>query len=383
MAIRTNHPTSIQSTQHSPQTAEGTIIDRVAQFIERFIFLKDSRQYRLLATWTVGTYLVKRFEYFGYLFIYSPEPQCGKSLLLDILDNLVYASSGVLISPTPSVLFRTAHERTQLLDEVDSLTNMDALRGILNAGFKKGGKVLRNDSGEKQIVTKEFPVYGPRALAGIGLSILHGTTRDRAFAFQMFRQKTQERRERFRAQKIKPELKALKRDIESWVHANASQVESTYNDAAFPYLEEFRDRTIDVAQSLAAIHEVCYKGHPRLMQTRLELIGAIATTRKEEDAPTTEYYLFQELLRLAEIEDPLKGSASELSVMCAGLAETVSESQITAFLRKFGFQTKSVRKGESTRYRYVLPRATLEDLCARYAGGIQSHESRVEMITAT
>src|SRR4029077_18387961 len=110
-------------------------------------------------------------------------PQSGKTTLLDVLDLLVANSSGVQISPTPAILFRTANGKTQLLDEIDTWMNHEELRSILNAGFQKGAKVSRMEKDAKlSLKAHEYLVYGPKALAGIGFSRLTRATRDRTFA---------------------------------------------------------------------------------------------------------------------------------------------------------------------------------------------------------
>src|ERR1700733_13811026 len=145
---------------------EHNLVERVAAFIERFVFLKEKQIYRLIALWAIQTHFYKEFEYTGYLFAYSPEPQSGKSRLLEILDLLVANSSGLLHNPTDAILFRTADGSTQLLDEVDTWMNGDFLRGVLNAGFHRGGVVLRNEQQEGgKWKPVSFSVYAPRVMA--------------------------------------------------------------------------------------------------------------------------------------------------------------------------------------------------------------------------
>ena len=145
--------------------SEPTTIDRLIKFLERFVFFKDKCLYLLIALWIVSTYKSHLFENTGYLFAYSPEPQCGKSRLLEVLDQLVFNSSGILISPSTAVLFRTAHRTTQILDEVDSWQNQDEVRGVLNAGFRKGAVVKRmQPDGEGGFNDVIFPVYAPRVV---------------------------------------------------------------------------------------------------------------------------------------------------------------------------------------------------------------------------
>jgi hypothetical protein len=81
----------------------------------------------------------------------------------------------------------------------------------------------------------DFSVYGPRALAGIGLSILDQTTLERTFIIQMVPQKKSERSERFRVQRVKPKADALRREIEQWVSANRQNVLAKYNGGTFGY----------------------------------------------------------------------------------------------------------------------------------------------------
>ena len=128
------------------------------------------------------------FEYTGYIFACSPEPQSGKSRLLEVLELLVANPSGVLISPSEAILFRTAEGHTQLLDEVDGWTNKDELRNVLNAEFHRGATVQRMADSDTGYEVRSFPVYAPRSLAGIGHTVLHGTTWDRTFVLDMVRQ---------------------------------------------------------------------------------------------------------------------------------------------------------------------------------------------------
>lgn len=346
---------------------EPTIIDHVAQFVERFVFIRDKALYLLIALWVLATYLHEKFEYTGYLFAHSPEPQSGKSRLLEVLDLLVSKSSGVLVHPSSAVLFRTARGGTQLLDEVDSWPNLDELRGILNAGFKNGGSVPRmekDDEGHYYVL--HFIAYCPRALAGIGRGILRGATQDRTFMFEMVRQMRDERREPLK-RKQKQQAGPLKGKIVQWVKKNDKAVAALYDECEFQYLDNFRDRTIDITQPLAAILDVVYKDDPRLEEKRQCLIDAIAITRKEQDSLSSEQHqLLLELLRLAKDEEPLIGSASELAERCTSLQQKPREYAVARVLRNFGFETKSVRKDGRPRYRYVLSRKILEEVVARY-----------------
>jgi len=339
------------------------------EFLERFVFFKDKCLYLLIALWIVSTHKSHLFENTGYLFAYSPEPQCGKSRLLEVLDQLVFNSSDILVSPSPAILFRTAHGTTQILDEVDNWQNSDELRGVLNAGFKKGAMVKRmQPDGKGGYQETKFPVYAPRALAGIGLRILSDTTRGRTFAFEMLRQTKQERREKFRLKKLRDEINDLREEIELfWSFIEKKVVEIYDDDQGFPYLERFQDRTMDIAEPLAAILEAAYEGHPLLEEMRQQFLQAIAITRNDQQEEIKDHQILRELARLATKEDPLIGTATELAEMCSGLSETRSRYDISGTLRKYNFGTKSKRKNGVPKYRYVLSYKALADLVDRYA----------------
>src|SRR5262249_4272394 len=81
------------STEESSPKVDFTIVDEVMDFVNKFVFLNSGPVSLLVALWIIGTYLHKRFDYFGYLFAHSPEPQSGKTTLLEVLD-LLGANSG-------------------------------------------------------------------------------------------------------------------------------------------------------------------------------------------------------------------------------------------------------------------------------------------------
>jgi hypothetical protein len=156
----------------------------------------------------------------------------------------------------------------------------------------------------------------------------------------------------------------------AWVNQNRMEVVALYDnaEASFPYLTHLRDRTIDIVEPLTAILEVAYKEKPELEAQRLELLDAVSITRKDGAEFVGDHLLLQELAKLAQVTDPLIGSASELASLLPEPRPT--EHMVSAMLRRYGFETKSVRQGDSIRYRYVVRRGELEDLCARYAEAV-------------
>ena len=144
----------------------------------------------VIACWIANTYLYKAFRYVGYLTFRSATPRCGKTKLLRFVGILCHGAPRPTTSPSAAVLYRGARE-VLLLDEVDGLRNKDkethsTIIAVLNAGFEEGGvieRVAKDEAGN--FVVHEFPVYGPKAMAGI--EHLTDTLADRAFAIDMYR----------------------------------------------------------------------------------------------------------------------------------------------------------------------------------------------------
>lgn len=383
-------PASVLATNpvpHSP-TAPQNVVDQVAAFVKRFVFLKEPSLYRLLALWIIHTYLIDEFEYTPYLFVHSPERGCGKTCLLSVLDLLVFKSSGITASPTEAVIFRSAHGHTQILDEADTyLPRLETARGILNAGYYRHGKVQRIDKDEKGKHTlQEFPVFAARVIAGIGSHILPVATRDRTFSIEMTRQVRSEKRERFRPRTLKAEVDVIGRSIDEWVKSHKEQVAARYA-LPFPHLDRFQeDRTIDISEPVAAILEVAYAGDPTLPVVRMEFLHSIALVRCEQTEESLDHRILGALVQAASSSSgkgELVGSPSELAVVCSNQGVSCVEFEVSRALRQYGFETKSVRVDGDPRKRYVLSQEALSELSSRYLCGSAGEAAPLETVGAT
>jgi putative DNA primase/helicase len=336
------------------------------------VFIKNRGLYRVIALWIIATYLHDLFEYMGYLFIHSPQMSSGKTTLLSHLNLLVHNPTGVTCSPTEAVLFRTAKNHTQLLDEGDGWDNATSLRRVLNSGFQRDGAVERcEQKGNGEFDVKKFPVYGPKALAGIGTSILSPTTQSRTFFIEMLRKTKTEITRRRRGATV-PGADALKQRIAQWAVQYRAEIARCYDflsERTLPYLEQFTDRTQDVSEPLAVILETMYKDSPDLERVRAELVEAISATRNESNALAE----VQTLLALERImgeglalAEPPKVLADLINASNCGIQ--TNDLAVSQALRSFGFEQKNIRKDTGPRRCYVIERSQLKDLITRYAG---------------
>src|SRR6266542_2747943 len=119
--------------------------------------------------------------------LYSPDPGCGKTTALDIIASMVPRPLRTENLTAP-VLFCLVdqHQPTLLLDEVDAyLPQAEELRGLLNAGHKRGACAYRCEGDNNAV--RAFKAFAPAALAGIGL--LPGTLADRSIPIPLVRAK--------------------------------------------------------------------------------------------------------------------------------------------------------------------------------------------------
>jgi hypothetical protein len=151
------------------------MLARVHSFLGRFISYPNAHAHVAHALWCVHCHLMDHWESTPRLAFLSVEPKSGKTRALEITELLVpHPVQAVNVSP--SYLFRKVGSEegaTILFDEIDTVFGPKAkeneeLRGLLNAGHRRGAVAGRCAVKGKEIVTEEIPAYAAVALAGIG-----------------------------------------------------------------------------------------------------------------------------------------------------------------------------------------------------------------------
>ena len=173
--------------------------------------------------WTAHTHAFAAFVQSPRLNISSPEPGCGKTTALDLIATLAPRPLRTE-SLTAPVLFRLVDQfqPTLLLDEADAwLPQAEELRGLLNAGHKRGACAYRCD-GEGNAV-RPFRAFGPAALAGIGS--LPGTLHDRSICIPLVKAEAGQIPARFDDHRTDLE-KELCRQLARWAADNFDALKS-------------------------------------------------------------------------------------------------------------------------------------------------------------
>lgn len=348
----------------------SNLMGSIADQLEKFIFLENRRVYPLIALWIIGTHLHASFDYYPYLLIHSPEPGCGKTRVLECIDKLCW-NNKMLTDPTSAYMFHTASTTTQLIDEIDTWSKDKDLSSILNAGFQRGGVVprLQKDGAGNFTNVADYEVYGPKALAGIkppGRELLKPATRTRVLNIQIIKQNRAERRERL-SKSARESFGPLRDKLVLWVQSNRVAVQRVYETGRFEYLDQYDDRTIDVMRPLAAILEVLSPTN----ETRREFLRIIPEVRTGEKNDNN-IDILEALASVAQLDQPLIGSASQLAALIMdkmhGASEPVVTAAISKTLHRYGVTTKSMRlPGGESRRRYEISLSKLKDLLDRYA----------------
>lgn len=339
------------------QAPDGALLlRRVESFLRRFVAFKDAHQSAACALWVLHSWAFDASHQTGYLAISSPEPQSGKSRLLEVLELLV-AEPWLIVRPSEAVVFRNIERKrpTLLLDEYDAIFNdrsdHEGLRAIFNAGHRPGAIVPRAVGEGGKYVIKDFAVYCPKALAGLG--DLPDTVASRSITIALQRRTKAEHVERFRRRLLEPEAAELRSTLEAW----ATHAIPRLRDREPEIPEEISDRQGDCWEASFAIADDARAEWPdRARAAAIHLAGSRASDESlgelllthlrevfgDADRLATEAIL-RELVDLEEgpwpswwgeqvAKDQIKSPASRLARL----------------LKPYGIRPHKVREGEGT-----------------------------------
>ncbi len=124
---------------------------------------------------------------------------------------------------------------------------------------------------------EDFPVFGPKAIAGIGK--LPDTISDRAIKIELRRRTRSEPVERFRLRKVEPEVAPLTAGAAAWAEAHVERLEGL--EPELP--DELDDRAQEICEPLLAVAEAAGDNWPeRARRAVIALAGASA--REDSDS---------------------------------------------------------------------------------------------------
>jgi hypothetical protein len=161
--------------QHADLRGEVLFNDLHA-FLGRFVAYPSDNEHVAHVLWIVHTHLMPAWDSTPRIAFLSPEPGSGKTRALEVSELLV-PNPVEAVNVTPAYLFRKVGidgaRATILFDEIDTVFGPKAkdneeIRGLLNAGHRRGAVAGRCVMKGKIVETEEIPAYCAVALAGLG-----------------------------------------------------------------------------------------------------------------------------------------------------------------------------------------------------------------------
>ena len=212
-------------------------LDNVDDFLRRVLILKSDHDYSALTLWIAYCYSMTHFTFAPRLCFWSPEKRCGKSLALEVVANLL-PNPLMTSSISSASIFRILDKdksKVILIDESDTVfgrngdkEKAEALRQLLNASFKTGTVVVRCEP--PKFEPKEFAIFAPMALAGIGTTAIPETVADRAIMIEMRRMFPYEEILEFESDEVDYYFSPLKRRLEIFAKVNEKRYASIKPD---------------------------------------------------------------------------------------------------------------------------------------------------------
>ena len=272
------------------------------------------------------------------------------------------------VNTTPAYLFRKVSDEagppTILYDEIDTVFGPKAkdnedIRGMLNAGHRKGAVAGRCVVRGKIVETEELPAYCAVALAG--LNDLPDTIMTRSIVVRMRRRAPNERVEPWRLRINGPQAEPLRADLAQWTREHA-------RDLTWPEMPaKIVDRNADVWEALLAVADLAGGHWPET--ARVSAVTLV--TDSTAGAPSIGVQLLTDLRDVFGTEDKMTTEA--ILTALHGMEERpwsdmrgkpVDSRWLSRQLSKYGVSSRTVRAGEARGRGYA--REELHDPWTRY-----------------
>jgi Protein of unknown function (DUF3631)/Domain of unknown function (DUF3854) len=339
----------------------------VAAFLDRFIAWPMAEQRDAVVLWAAHSHAIDAFDSTPRLDISSAEKQCGKTRLLELLE-LVCRRARFTVSMTPAYMFRLIEETTPtlLVDEIDSIfgpkadKDKEELRGLLNAGHRRGATVGRMVGEGTAMTPKDFPVFCPVALAGIGR--LPDTIHDRSIVVELRRRSPIEHVEPYRARKARGTGLVLGRRLAAWAHRNADALADA--DPTMP--PGISDRPADTWESILAVADAAGRDWPQRARAACIRLNAV---RAENDDSVGVNLLTD--IRTVFVDDRI--SSANMASKLAEIEESpwgdwrgkpIDARWLARRLKPYGIRPAKIRIGEMTAQGYKIE--DFHDAWSRY-----------------
>jgi hypothetical protein len=350
-------------------------LDKVDEFLRKVLILQSDHDYSALTLWIAYCYSITRFTFAPRLCFWSPEKRCGKSLALEVVANLL-PNPLMTSSISSAALFRILDKdksKVILIDESDTVfgrngdkEKAEALRQLLNASFKTGQVVVRCEP--PKLEPKEFSIFAPIALAGIGTTAIPETVADRAIMIEMRRMFPHEKILEFESDEVDEYFLPLKKALEIFARVHESKYAKIKPDLP---RESLNPRARDVWKPLYKVAECA--GEEWIKKVRSASIALSSGESDSEEASLPlrllsdiREVLHEDLLSTRDLLERLRG----LEEAPWAYMEKFNPSRLAYYLKNYGIKPKPFSGGRIRGYykksfedswnRYLQPPEPLE-----------------------
>lgn len=362
------------NTDENPVRREdgSAILDGVHAFLGRFVAYPSKEAHLAHTLWIAHTHLMDAWESTPRIAFLSPEPGSGKTRALEVSELLV-PNPVEAVNVSPAYLFRRIGDNegppTVLFDEVDAVfgaraRDSEEIRGLLNAGHRRGAVAGRCVVRGKTVTTEELPAYCPVALAGLGQ--LPDTILSRSIIVRMRRRSPDETVEPFRRRLHVGEGHRLRDQLAAWVEL----VSADLRDAEPVMPPGVEDRNADVWEALLAVAD--HAGGEWPDRARVSAVSLVSLGR--EANPSLGIRLLSDLRSTFGAADALP-TTTILERLCAIeeapwgelRGKKLDARRLAAMLRKYEVHPKQIRIGSGWTGKGYR-REELHDPWQRYLG---------------
>lgn len=251
-----------------PSICEGEVslaktLSDCITLMQKFVSM-DKPQAIVASLWAASTWFVVSCDLVPYLLITSSVKRCGKTRLLEFLQQVVRFSKRSDDCTVASIFRITSMpgNPTLLMDEIDQfMVTRREFNAILNSGNRRGATVTRsaakNNGGFSDDV-REYDCFGFKAFAGIKADHISDTLSDRSIIIKL-RRKT-EQMKRLRIKNFSVEFDSIRQRFYSLSLKYGKNVQEVIDAGTIAFPDSFNDRQIDMYEPLWAILEVMCEG---------------------------------------------------------------------------------------------------------------------------
>jgi len=355
--------------EQSNKIGGAKLLFEICEFLGRFVCYPNEHAQIAHTLWIAHTHMMEAWETTPRLALLSPEPQSGKTRALEASELLV-PNAVETVNMTSAYLFRRigadAGMPTLLMDEVDALFNgksqaAEEIRGLLNAGYRRGAVVGRCVIVGKTVETVESPSFCAVALAGLGW--LPDTLMGRSVIIRMRRRGPQEKVEPFRRREQLATGEVLQDRLAAWAAPLIDEMKK-----ARPKMPTgIEDRAADCWEPLLAVADAAGGHWPDIARA-----AAVALVASARDANPSMGILLLEHCRTVFV-DADRLPSEQLLLRLHDLPESpwrnvkgkpLDDRGLAYRLRKYEIKPKVIRFGLTTARGYL--RADFEDVWPRY-----------------